>query len=306
MQEQAQTKFKVLSIIFPGFNTLDLNGPLDVFTKSGLTEHFEVDIAADHEANANGPATKKEDDEWDLIGKKSKVPCDITVSTEGVRVQTTLDLNDDLVRNASKNYDVLHIAGGGSWGVATQVAKKHSRFMRLIQTFAETAPPEGKRRILLSICTGAMFPATMGVFDKCFCTTHWGIYEKVAEVLYKTRDPGGTFDPKKPIGTGAMFSVPQVIKARFVDAGKNDNGVQIMSSGGISCGIDAALHVVRSLVGTDESIEVAKVLDYLWHQTEGVIFGDLDADAEEGKKKEKKAVRDDGTGTDELLGTRVI
>lgn len=40
-------KFKVLAIIFEGFNTLDLNGPLDVFTKSGLSEHFSFDIASE-------------------------------------------------------------------------------------------------------------------------------------------------------------------------------------------------------------------------------------------------------------------
>lgn len=60
-----------------------------------------------------------------------------------------MNINEDLVKNASRDYDVLHIAGGGEWGVDTQVAKVDSRFMRLIREFAETAPPEGKRRILL-------------------------------------------------------------------------------------------------------------------------------------------------------------
>lgn len=98
-QAPTKEKLKVLSIIFPGFNTLDLNGPLDVFTKSGLTEHFEVDIASDHDANALGPATESEDNAWKaednknkkedkpLVQHKTLLPGDITISTEGLRVQ---------------------------------------------------------------------------------------------------------------------------------------------------------------------------------------------------------------------------
>lgn len=164
-----------------------------------------------------------------------------------------------------------------------------------------------------------MFPATMDVFNNCFCTTHWAIYKKVAKILHerkllcKKEQSHGDFKAEDP-DVKHLYSVPQVIKARFVDAGRNDKGVQIISSGGISCGIDAALHVVKSLVSVEESVEIAQVLDYLWHQTEGVIFGDLYApnticQSPEKEKKmmsEKRETRDDGTGTDMLLGTHVI
>lgn len=65
-----------------------------------------------------------------------------------------------------------------------------------------------------------------------------------------------------------------VIPARFVDSGVNGSGLHIISSGGISCGIDASLHVVRKLYGEDEAVSVAKVLDYAWRKTDGVVFGE--------------------------------
>ncbi|KAH7018429.1 class I glutamine amidotransferase-like protein [Microdochium trichocladiopsis] len=227
--------YKVLSIIFPGFNTLDLNGPLDVFTKSGTTNYFEVQIAAEDE---------------------------ITTSVEGLHRALVLD--DMLIARASKDFDVLHIAGGGSTDVQTQAKKPSSAFMRLIKAFADAPPPQGGRRILLSICTAAFFPGTLGVFDGRPCTTHWAAYEG----LVATLDAAATAGNATP---------GQVLKARFVDSGKNAEGVQIISSGGISCGIDAALYVVKLLVGVTESVRVAQLLDYAWHQTSGVVFGDLDA-----------------------------
>jgi len=64
-----------------------------------------------------------------------------------------------------------------------------------------------------------------------------------------------------------------VLPARFVDAGDNECGVNIISSGGISCGIDASLYVVKKRYGTQEALETANLLDYAWRRTEGVVFG---------------------------------
>lgn len=65
-----------------------------------------------------------------------------------------------------------------------------------------------------------------------------------------------------------------VIPARFVDSGVSSSGLHIISSGGISCGIDASLHIVKKLYGEDEAVSVAKLLDYAWRKTDGVVFGD--------------------------------
>lgn len=65
-----------------------------------------------------------------------------------------------------------------------------------------------------------------------------------------------------------------VIPARFVDSGLNEAGVRIVSSGGISCGMDASLHVVKILYGEEEATSVAGLLDYTWRKTEGVVFGE--------------------------------
>jgi hypothetical protein len=64
-----------------------------------------------------------------------------------------------------------------------------------------------------------------------------------------------------------------VIPARFVDSGLNESQIRIISSGGISCGMDATLHVVKIRVSEQEALDTANLLDYVWRKTEGVVFG---------------------------------
>jgi hypothetical protein len=63
-----------------------------------------------------------------------------------------------------------------------------------------------------------------------------------------------------------------ILPSRFVDCGEDDR-LRVISSGGISCGIDASLHIVRLRYGEKEAFDTAMLLDYAWRKTEGVTFG---------------------------------
>lgn len=62
-----------------------------------------------------------------------------------------------------------------------------------------------------------------------------------------------------------------VVASRFVDSGLNKEGVRIISSGGISCGMDASLYVVKLKFDENEAQTVAALLDYAWRKTEGFV-----------------------------------
>ena len=102
---------------------------------------------------------------------------------------------------------------------------------------------------------------SLGIFDGKFCTTHWSAYDVLKERVKFAASVRGN----QP-GT--------VIKARFVDSGLNDSKIRIISSGGISCGIDASLYLVKLLIGEEEAISTAEILDYAYRKTEGVVIGD--------------------------------
>ncbi len=51
-------------------------------------------------------------------------------------------------------------------------------------------------------------------------------------------------------------------------------GLRVITSGGVSAGIDAALYTVSALVSEDSSNEVARILQWTW--TKGVVVDGLD------------------------------
>lgn len=87
--------------------------------------------------------------------------------------------------------------------------------------------------LVMSVCTGALILAAAGLLEGKRATTHWAALEDLDR-----------------------FEGVQVKRERFVQDGK------IITSAGISAGIDAALHVVRLLFGEEIRTVVAKRLEH--------------------------------------------
>jgi transcriptional regulator GlxA family with amidase domain len=88
---------------------------------------------------------------------------------------------------------------------------------------------------LLTVCTGALIPAKMGLLDGQKATTHIASLE-----LLKTTAP----------------QAKVVSGVRFTDNGK------IVTSAGISAGIDASLHIVEVMYGKKAAREAADYMEY--------------------------------------------
>jgi transcriptional regulator GlxA family with amidase domain len=94
-------------------------------------------------------------------------------------------------------------------------------------------------RILASVCTGALLLAQAGVLDGLSATTHW-------EDLQALRD----LRPGLLVHEGV----------RWVDTGA------IVTSAGISAGIDMSLHLVQRLHSRELALRTARQMDYDWQQ----------------------------------------
>lgn len=99
------------------------------------------------------------------------------------------------------------------------------------------------------------------MFNDRMCTTHWLSYEDLKKAVQ-----GAAVRTCQKAGTA--------VAARFVDSGVNANGVHIISSGGVSCGMDASLYVVKLKCGEQVAKTVASMIDYAWRQTEGFVVLD--------------------------------
>jgi putative intracellular protease/amidase/YHS domain-containing protein len=99
------------------------------------------------------------------------------------------------------------------------------------------ARASGEAEVTLSVCTGAFVLARAGLLDGKEATTHWGAIETLRRQY-----------PKVTVRADR----------RVVDNGK------IVTSAGVSAGIDGALHLVDRLSGRVKASETARYMEYHW------------------------------------------
>jgi transcriptional regulator GlxA family with amidase domain len=94
---------------------------------------------------------------------------------------------------------------------------------------------------LVSVCTGAFLLAERGLLDGRPVTTHWASLDRLQ----------------------ATYPAVQVRPGqRFVDDST------VLTSAGVSAGIDLALHLVARWLGDDAASRTARAMEYDWRQTD--------------------------------------
>jgi putative intracellular protease/amidase len=229
----------VLLIPFPGFNTLDLNGPLEILGNAALPDHtFAITVAAKDE---------------------------LTTAVENVIIKRHISLEE--ARASLENYDILIQPGGGPNSIMSHLLPKKDHcfdeLLDIVATFAKLPPSprlDAGERVIMSVCTGALLLGYAGVFDGLTATTHYRALDQLRDVCtdYVSRTPGAK-------GTKVVSDVP-TDALRWVDAGPNTSKVRVISSGGISCGLDATLYLVAQRLGKDQAVGIAEMMEYAWRQ----------------------------------------
>ncbi|HSE63399.1 MAG TPA: DJ-1/PfpI family protein [Thermoanaerobaculia bacterium] len=98
--------------------------------------------------------------------------------------------------------------------------------------------------IVLSVCNGAFFLGRAGLLDGLEATTFAGLIDELQQAAPKAR---------------------VVRDRRYVDNGK------IITSAGLSSGIDGALHVIERLFGKGQAQVAATALEYDWRPDGGYV-----------------------------------
>jgi putative intracellular protease/amidase/YHS domain-containing protein len=126
--------------------------------------------------------------------------------------------------------DVLVVPGGNARAVLDDEAS-----MAWIRAAAADA------ELVLSVCNGALILARAGLLDGGRATTHHGSLDALASMAPET----------------------EVLRdRRWVDNGK------VITSAGVSAGIDAALHAVARLIGPATATGIARYMEYAWQREE--------------------------------------
>ncbi|MFF1529471.1 DJ-1/PfpI family protein [Cellulomonas sp. NPDC058312] len=151
----------------------------------------------------------------------------VTFSADGAGVRCAKGLR--LVPDTSRDevgplHVVVHPGGRG-----TRLLAQDADHLAWVRTVRATTP------LMTSVCTGALVYAAAGLLAGRPATTHWAALGELAAL-----------DPSVMIDT----------EARFVDDG------DVVTSAGVSAGIDMALHLVSRLESPAASAAVRRQIQY--------------------------------------------
>ena len=128
------------------------------------------------------------------------------------------------------DYDILLVPGG----FGTRAAVRDDAFL------ARLAGASRRASVTTTVCTGSALLARTGLMDGRPATSNkiaWDwVIEQGPRVLWKR-------------------------KARWVDDGN------LVTSSGVSAGIDMALSVIARLNGRDMAVSAARNMEYVWHES---------------------------------------
>ncbi len=125
--------------------------------------------------------------------------------------------------------DVLVVPGG--WGTRREVDNPV-----IIEWLAKVS---SETKLNTSVCTGAFLLGKIGLLDGKSATTHWLSLDRLEQT----------------------FPQVQVVRnTRWVDQGN------IVTSAGISAGIDMSLHLVEKLLGREVAEQTAQQMEYVWQE----------------------------------------
>jgi transcriptional regulator GlxA family with amidase domain len=188
----------VAILVFDNVEVLDFAGPFEVFAVTDeLSDHSAFSVMT----VAPQPGT--------------------------VRARNGLKVVPDYALEACPQPHVLVVPGGEG----VRALLRNPVVLEWIQTRAR------KAELTMSVCTGALLLAKIGILDGLRVTTHHLVVNELRRMA-----PNAAVDPS----------------ARF-----HDNG-SILTSAGISSGIDCSLHVVGRLLGNEAAAATARYMEYEW------------------------------------------
>ena len=166
---------------------------------------------------------------------------ELTTTGQGLTFQRNISIAE--AHSRLTDFDILVVPGGGTPGVLEGKTEP----LHLIKAFLALPKREdGSIRILFSVCTGSLFLAEVGALDGKTATTHPGYYDKLREIV-NGRGEGKTI----------------VVEERFVvNRTDEEKGLKIITAGGVSSGIDAALWLVGDLVGKESKEKVEFIVQH--------------------------------------------
>lgn len=142
-----------------------------------------------------------------------------------VTARNGLSVNPDYSINEAPQPDILIVPGGSG----TRPILQQQEILTWIKQMSQSAEK------VLSVCTGALLLAKVGLLNGLKCTTHHSAFELLGKIVPDT----------------------EIVRdVRFVDNGK------VITAAGISAGIDMSLYVIEMLYGKETAQHTTEYMEY--------------------------------------------
>jgi transcriptional regulator GlxA family with amidase domain len=150
----------------------------------------------------------------------------VAASADPVTSQGFVSVRPQYTLENAPRPDIVVLPGGN-----TGIPLQNPKVVEWVKRTSQDA------EVMMSVCTGAFLLARAGLLEGQQATTHWGSIGRLRTVAPKT-------------------TVLENI--RFVDNGR------VVTTAGVSAGIDGALHVVDRLLGREAATGTARYMEYKW------------------------------------------
>jgi len=269
---------KVLFTLFPDFDLQSVAGPLEALS---LAHH-----------NPKDSATKAF--ECSFVGDAAAMK-----SAQGATIKADMDYED--ATEDIEDFDVLVVPAGATADIISSKAEPLSLIKKYVDV-QEKNP--AKERTIIAVSTGSLLLAEQGLLEGLAATTHPDYYTRLETICQNasTRDLSERTDvmEERYVVNNARFDLgenpdenPYIIRKRPEGAAggrrksiarKGSNawresrrresiirrasmplgGMRVITTGGVTAGLDASLYLVASLVSHESAEEVARVMQYTW------------------------------------------
>lgn len=170
---------------------------------------------------------------YEVFGQAGMEVFTVGETGETIRTAMGMQVTPTYSFDNSQSFDILVLPGGG--------VSRHQQKPAVLDWVRKQVD---QSESTLSVCNGAFFLAHAGLLDGKRATTFASLIPSLADIAPKTE---------------------VVNNERFVDNGK------IVTSAGLSSGIDASLYVVSKYLGMGRTQEIATTLEYDWDPEGGYV-----------------------------------
>lgn len=228
-------------LVFDNVDVLDFSGPFEVLYKATYS---------------SDPSPSPADNLVDIsiIASEPTVRC-----ASPLTIARHMSIED--ARQKIATWDIVIVPGGPPTNIMDLAFERDNigagaqimGFLREYTQVTKSATPEGAEpsdRVLISICTGALFLGKLGVLAGKSATTHHLTIPRLRDLC---------------AGQGTqVLACKRWVDGGLIESGDENKDIRLITAGGISSGLDASLYLVCTLGGPAMAKRAADMMEYKW------------------------------------------